>query len=107
MLGGRVGGREVCLVHDLLYVGEERVRVLVPGAGHQVRQRQLWGRHAGHGPHGEKPGRHHPQLRGETGWSSGSHGVLEDESLGERVKEGIRPRSDHLGPLVSLPPPQE
>ena len=48
----------------------------------------------------------------ETSWgsswrTSGSHRVLENESLGEGIKEGIWTRSHHLGPLVSLPPSQE
>ena len=40
-------------------------------------------------------------------WTSGSHGVLKNESLGEGIKEGIGTRSHHLRPLVPLPPPQE
>ena len=41
-------------------------------------------------------------------WGAASpHGVLEDESLGEGIKEGIRTWSHHLRPLVPLPSPEE
>ena len=101
-------GREVCLLHDLLNVCEERV--LVSGVSKEVWQREVgWrhGTHTAHGTHRYQPGRHHAEARGEAGGSSGSHGVLEDESLCEGIKEGIGSGSDHLWSLVSLPPPEE